>query len=401
MFRTLDGGTTWIDVSGNLPDVPVNSVILDPSYSNTLYVGTDVGPFVTNNGGANWTALGTGIPPVAIWQLDLDPAHRLLAAGTHGRGAWSIKDASTVPALVLSKVDAGKPVGPSSHVDYTITLRNIGNAAATGVKITDPVPDNTSFVSAADGGTYSGGVVSWSSLTVPAGGAVSVHFTVSISDALKKKVDSIVNDGFKVTSAQGMSASGSPTVTPIAPAFALALSPATQTDGGRNGTSVTYHVAVQNNGFQPDTYALSATSTYTVHFLDAACCAAGEQRLGAVRRVGRRLRQRRRAGRGAERRGEHGDGDRDVVGQLDGHRERHRQDDRGRGRHAARRQRRQQPGRSGHLQDRPDCGRPGVQRLGPEGGQCSAGELREGVQERRTGSPATATRVRSCRTRRR
>ncbi len=261
----------WVDVSGDLPDVPVNSVILDPSYPNTLYVGTDIGPFVTNNGGKDWTALGSGIPPVAIWQLDLDPAHRLLAAGTHGRGAWSIKDASTVPALVLSKVDAGKPVGPSSHVDYTITLRNIGNAAATGVTITDPVPDNTSFVSAADGGTYSHGVVTWSGLSVPAGGSVSVHFTVSIAAALKKKVDSIVNDGFKATSAQGMSASGSPTVTPIAPAFAVALTPATQTDGGRNGTSVTYHVSVQNNGFQPDTYGLSATSTYAVHFLNSAC----------------------------------------------------------------------------------------------------------------------------------
>jgi photosystem II stability/assembly factor-like uncharacterized protein len=271
VFRTLDGGVSWVNISGNLPDVPVNSVILDPSYSHTLYVGTDIGPFVTNNGGANWTALGTGIPPVAIWQLDLDPAHRLLAAGTHGRGAWSIKDAATVPALVLSKIDAGKPVGPASHLDYTLTLRNIGNAAATGVTIFDPIPLNTSFVSAQDGGKGNRAFVSWTGLTVPAGGAVSVHFTVSISEALRKNVESIVNDGFAATSAEGMSATGSPTVTPIAPPFAVALSPATQTDGGRNGTSVKYHVTVQNNGFQPDTYALSAASTYAVHFLDSAC----------------------------------------------------------------------------------------------------------------------------------
>ena len=45
---------TWTDISGNLPDSPVNSIILDPSYPNTLYAGTDVGPFVTYNGGADW-----------------------------------------------------------------------------------------------------------------------------------------------------------------------------------------------------------------------------------------------------------------------------------------------------------------------------------------------------------
>ena len=53
---------------------------------------------------------------------------------------------------MVSKVDAGVPVGPSSRVDYTLTLKNIGNADATGVTITDPIPDNTSFMSADNGG---------------------------------------------------------------------------------------------------------------------------------------------------------------------------------------------------------------------------------------------------------
>ena len=37
MFATADGGQHWKNVSGNLPDVPVNSIVLDPSYPNTLY----------------------------------------------------------------------------------------------------------------------------------------------------------------------------------------------------------------------------------------------------------------------------------------------------------------------------------------------------------------------------
>src|SRR5262249_53915671 len=86
VFKTSDGGQSWLDTSGNLPDTSVNSIVLDPSFPNTLYVGTDAGAFVSFNGGGSWSQLGSAIPNVAIWQLDLDPFHRILAAGTHGRG---------------------------------------------------------------------------------------------------------------------------------------------------------------------------------------------------------------------------------------------------------------------------------------------------------------------------
>ena len=106
----------------------MNSIILDPSYPNTLYAGTDVGAFVTYNGGAHWTLLGAGMPTVAVWQLDMDPLHRIIAAGTHGRGAFRIGDTTTSPALVVSKVDAGVPVGPAS----TLTTRSRSGTSATG-----------------------------------------------------------------------------------------------------------------------------------------------------------------------------------------------------------------------------------------------------------------------------
>ena len=107
------------------------------------------------------------MPTVAVWQLDMDPLHRILAAGTHGRGAFQISDnVAAAPALVVSKVDAGIPVGPASNLTYTITLRNIGNGPATGVTITDPIPDNTSFVSASNGGTVNKkGPVTWTGLS--------------------------------------------------------------------------------------------------------------------------------------------------------------------------------------------------------------------------------------------
>jgi uncharacterized repeat protein (TIGR01451 family) len=277
VFRTLDGGQTWADISGNLPDSPVNSVILDPSFSNTLYVGTDVGPFVTYNGGVNWSSLGmpTSFPLVAIWQLDLDSSNRLMAAGTHGRGAFRLSDTVAAPALVISKADAGVPVGPTSPLTYTLTVKNEGNAMASGVVITDPVPANTSFASASDGGSVANGKVTWAAVDIAAGSSVTRSFTVNITDALKNKVTAIVNDGYRADASGGFFTTGSPVITPIAAQYAVGVTPATQTDGARLGQSVDYLVHVTNLGFATDSYTMSSSGgTYTVSFFDATCTSA-------------------------------------------------------------------------------------------------------------------------------
>ena len=60
------------------------------------------------------------------------------------------------------------PVGPGSDLDYTITVRNIGNAAATDVRITDPLPGaHQTFVSAGQGGGHFAGKVRSSGTTRP------------------------------------------------------------------------------------------------------------------------------------------------------------------------------------------------------------------------------------------
>jgi uncharacterized repeat protein (TIGR01451 family) len=269
VFSTKDGGQTWKDISGSLPDSPVNSVVLDPAYPDTLYVGTDVGPYVTYNGGKNWYALGSGFPLVSVWQLDLDPSHRVLAAGSHGRGAFQIADTNAAPALVLLEADAGKPVGPNSTVAYTLTLKNIGNAAASGVAIKVPVPDHTTFVSADNGGTLSPDGVHWGGLSVPAGGSIVVHLNVKIDSGFASGL--IVLDNARVTASGGFGTTGSPFTTPIAPAFGVSSKPATQTDGGRVGTSVPYLLKVQNLGYTTDHYTLSAASGYATSFYDATC----------------------------------------------------------------------------------------------------------------------------------
>jgi hypothetical protein len=81
-----DGGASWTDVSGNLPDVPVNDVML---VGSKIVVATDLGVVVSANGGATWSRLGSNLPYTTALDITLGPDGKLYAA-THGRGIWSI-----------------------------------------------------------------------------------------------------------------------------------------------------------------------------------------------------------------------------------------------------------------------------------------------------------------------
>ena len=98
-------------------------------------------------------------------------------------------------------------------------------------------------------------------------------------DALQNKVKTITNDGITVTSTQGAGTTGSPTITPIAPPFSVAVAPATQTDGGRPGTNVDYKLTLTNLGFNADTYKLSSSGG-TVRCPPASARACGQPRFG-------------------------------------------------------------------------------------------------------------------------
>jgi len=86
VFESGDGGATWGDISGGLPDVPMDDVVFENGH---LVVATDFGVFTSADDGATWFRYGTGLPNVVVDQLTEDPNGNLVAA-THGRGIWTI-----------------------------------------------------------------------------------------------------------------------------------------------------------------------------------------------------------------------------------------------------------------------------------------------------------------------
>jgi hypothetical protein len=92
IFKTTNEGVNWINISGDLPDAPINDgLIYYPGYSTSIYLAaTDVGVFMTNNYGANWVELANGLPNTVAMHLDYNEASGKIRLGTHGRGTWEI-----------------------------------------------------------------------------------------------------------------------------------------------------------------------------------------------------------------------------------------------------------------------------------------------------------------------
>jgi hypothetical protein len=89
VFRTVDGGLTWTDLTFNLPAIPVNAIVLEPG-TRDLDIGTDIGMFKLPNGATQWTPFTNGLPNVAVFDLVFDYARNRLIAATHGRGMFSL-----------------------------------------------------------------------------------------------------------------------------------------------------------------------------------------------------------------------------------------------------------------------------------------------------------------------
>lgn len=90
VHRSDNNGQTWIDISGNLPQVPVNDLLILPGHSDTvLFAATDAGVYFTRNSGTTWSRLGGNMPFIPVFDLEQNPVRKELMAATYARGLWT------------------------------------------------------------------------------------------------------------------------------------------------------------------------------------------------------------------------------------------------------------------------------------------------------------------------
>jgi hypothetical protein len=95
VFRSIDAGATWTDVTGNLPTIAsqdFRTIEFIPSAAgDTVALGTRSGVYVAAANGNAWSLLGAGLPDVLVFDLRYVPQQETLYAGTLGRGVWSVQ----------------------------------------------------------------------------------------------------------------------------------------------------------------------------------------------------------------------------------------------------------------------------------------------------------------------
>jgi hypothetical protein len=89
VWETTDGGGSWHNISGKLPNAPVEMLTYDP-VGSLLYASTDFGVFYDKNGRKNWKRLGSGLPDTPVFDLKVTGDHRTIYAATFGRSVWKI-----------------------------------------------------------------------------------------------------------------------------------------------------------------------------------------------------------------------------------------------------------------------------------------------------------------------
>jgi hypothetical protein len=143
-WHSTDGGVRWQSISGSgtagLPDVPANTVLRHPRNASEIYVGTDVGLFVSTDLGATWQVDNDGMGNVTVADLRLRPDGVLFAA-THGRGMYRSSrslhgDGAALPLDAWLGQNYPNPVTSGSGSE-TVVPYALSSAGRVQLRVTD------------------------------------------------------------------------------------------------------------------------------------------------------------------------------------------------------------------------------------------------------------------------
>ncbi len=205
VWESTDAGASWVDRSANLPDIPAQSVMLDPAYPQTVWVGTDLGIFQSTDGGATWGDFNMGMPIAMITDLTLHAASRTMRASTFGNGVWEIMliDPPSSPGIPFCYGDGSGVICPCTPGGPGEGCANSTGSGAVLVGSGAPIIANDSFILSV-------------SNSVPGAPGLIIQGTVDFGDLLATPLGNglLCFNSQKRWSVQGTSSSGAVTYGP-------------------------------------------------------------------------------------------------------------------------------------------------------------------------------------------
>jgi hypothetical protein len=135
---------TWSNKSGNLPNIPVNSIIINPNNRKQGFAGTDWGLYYTDDITATspqWFHFTDGLPNTMIWELSVDRGATTLAIFTRARGAFAMPlptVSATRTSLFTDTFEGPGPPPPADNAGWSTSQ----SGAQTQCPWHDGTPDN-------------------------------------------------------------------------------------------------------------------------------------------------------------------------------------------------------------------------------------------------------------------
>jgi Dockerin type I domain len=194
------GSFTWLNKTGNLPDIPVDSIIVNPKFPQQVFAGSDWGLYYTNDVTAAspvWFRFEDGLSHAMIWDMQIDRGATTLSVWTRSRGAyvWPLPS-GPVPSLTPTNVVSRKTHGGAGTFDINLPLTGSVGVECRSGGATNDYQMVISFATpvTVGGASVTSGTGSVSSLSV-SGSQVTVNLT-GVTNAQRITVTlSNVNDG--------------------------------------------------------------------------------------------------------------------------------------------------------------------------------------------------------------
>lgn len=142
VFKSTNLGSTWTDISGNLPEFPVNDIALDPDIPGRIIVALDAGVYGTGDGGQTWSWIWDGLPAVPVYTMKVHVPSRTIVVGTYGLSCYKAS---------LDQIFTGID-SPRNTNSIRLAADPNPFTSTTTIRVTLPVPDLIKVsVYAADG----------------------------------------------------------------------------------------------------------------------------------------------------------------------------------------------------------------------------------------------------------
>jgi hypothetical protein len=281
LYRTTSGGGTWTALGTGLPNIPANTVVIDPLNLQRVFVGTDIGVYESVDGGANFAPFSDGMPAgLVVSDLEIDNSPHVLTAGTYGRGAWQTTLSSgsstySVSGTVTNSAgtaisgvtvsNGSTSVSTNSSGAYTFTGLNNGTYTLT------PSLSGTSFSPASRSVTVNGANVTGQNFTGTSGSTTySVSGTVTTSTGAAISGVSISNGSTSVsTNTSGQFtfanlANGTYTLTPSLSGYTFSPTSRSATVNGANVTGQNFTGTASTGNWLSQTGTLANGGSATV-----------------------------------------------------------------------------------------------------------------------------------------